>query len=641
MWSRKLGAFNVGEPTAIIFELAVSDLRADMLFGYYQALTNESFLIRFDIENGSILASRSFPNIFISDVTFLNNGWAFSARLDDKPLVALFDEAFNIVKVVGLNQDQISGRIYLKSNPLHGQLVVMISSFRSTGILTLDRDLQILESSQFKDFSLGDFQVFIKSNKAFLAMTGNSLKQNDDDLVYVSMPLLKEDRMCPGGEWCVQTYDAEIFIRSGVVVSQEFRLLVSTDRPVWRSLTGTSVAFCDDNPEKVGVEAFFNIRDTVCTGLPVEIQDLRNGGAVSVIWELEGSIGSNTSALNPGAFRYLLPGKYILRQTAFGVCSQDVYETELIVLQQPSVTLPGDTLLCSDSVFTVLPDFSSEFSGTWNDQPGSERVISQSGLYYFSVSNEDVCVQTDSFRVDFFRDSLSLSGLSVLCEGPFTLTNPLSIPFLEYSWSVDPPVLPDLEAVDLLYFDFLPADNYQISYSLLSDDCPLTASFEVVVLEAPKITPIPDQRLGKGSVFLQPQVSGDFSKVQWSDFSEQLSRNIENPGAYSLTVSNEGCSDSIIFIVYPAYSIFAPTAFRPEGSFNPLFRIYTNDEIQVDDLEIFDRWGNLLIKVDNQYGWDGTVKGYECLPGVFIYKAVGRTVEGLVVPLEGEVTLLR
>jgi hypothetical protein len=288
IWSRKLGAFNVGEPTAIIFELAISDLRTDILFGYYQALTNESYLIRLDMDNGSILASRSFPDILISDVTFLVNGWAFSGTLDDKPLVALFDDAFNVVKVVGLNQDQIRGRIYLKSNPLHGQLVVMISNFRSTGILTLDEDLLILESSQFKDFSLGDFQVFLKSNKAFLAMTGNSLKQNDDDLVYVSMPLLKEDRMCPGGEWCVQTFDAEINIRSGIVVSQEFRLTVSTDRPVWRSLTGTSVAFCDDTPEKVGVEAFFDIRDTVCTGLPVEIRDLRNGGAVSVFWELEG-----------------------------------------------------------------------------------------------------------------------------------------------------------------------------------------------------------------------------------------------------------------------------------------------------------------------------------------------------------------
>jgi gliding motility-associated-like protein len=161
-----------------------------------------------------------------------------------------------------------------------------------------------------------------------------------------------------------------------------------------------------------------------------------------------------------------------------------------------------------------------------------------------------------------------------------------------------------------------------------------------MIFETPNIMPLPPIRLRKSGALLSPVINGAYTTFSWSDGDFNLTRLIGNPGVYTLVVANNFCSDSSEFIILPPFSIYAPTAFRPSGIFNPNFKIYTNGEINISTFDIFDRWGNFLVTCDNDKGWDGTVRGKQVQPGVFIFQAKGSTKEGETELLSGEINLI-
>ena len=108
-------------------------------------------------------------------------------------------------------------------------------------------------------------------------------------------------------------------------------------------------------------------------------------------------------------------------------------------------------------------------------------------------------------------------------------------------------------------------------------------------------------------------------------------------GNYSLTITDgNGCSKSFDFYV-PLHSDndftaactpqwYAPTAFSPNNDgINDRYIFYANERaIRIEQLQIWDRWGNLVFQAndipfnDGSLGWDGTLKGREMLPAVFV-----------------------
>jgi gliding motility-associated-like protein len=65
--------------------------------------------------------------------------------------------------------------------------------------------------------------------------------------------------------------------------------------------------------------------------------------------------------------------------------------------------------------------------------------------------------------------------------------------------------------------------------------------------------------------------------------------------------------------------LFIPNAFSP-GDGNPYFEIYTNQVFDKFEVEIFDRWGELVYESDNQYfGWDGSYRANPAPMGVYVF----------------------
>lgn len=125
-----------------------------------------------------------------------------------------------------------------------------------------------------------------------------------------------------------------------------------------------------------------------------------------------------------------------------------------------------------------------------------------------------------------------------------------------------------------------------------------------------------------------------------------------NDGFYSLQVVNaNGCLgvDSFFVRVRKNYEIYPPNVFSPNGdNINDLFYVHGSKSLlQIDEMLIFDRWGNLLYVGKNlapanpTQGWDGQSKGEKCLPGVYVYQIKGRFLDGHVKTISGDITLLR
>ncbi len=121
---------------------------------------------------------------------------------------------------------------------------------------------------------------------------------------------------------------------------------------------------------------------------------------------------------------------------------------------------------------------------------------------------------------------------------------------------------------------------------------------------------------------------------------------------YTLRITNEnGCTseDDVHIGVNIVRPFYAPNAFSPNGDgVNDWFSVFSTDiAIDIDDLMVFDRWGNMVYRDRNvplnnpSTGWDGTYKGKKLNPDVYIWVANVRYLDDVVIQFSGDVTLVK
>ncbi len=110
----------------------------------------------------------------------------------------------------------------------------------------------------------------------------------------------------------------------------------------------------------------------------------------------------------------------------------------------------------------------------------------------------------------------------------------------------------------------------------------------------------------------------------------------------------EGCPavDSIRLWVEP--NVYVPNVFAPASvSGNAHFFLSSRYPLPIEDLSIYDRWGELVYEDknfavnDETRGWDGVFRGKECDPGVFVWHVEVEYLDGYREALSGNVTLIR
>ena len=126
------------------------------------------------------------------------------------------------------------------------------------------------------------------------------------------------------------------------------------------------------------------------------------------------------------------------------------------------------------------------------------------------------------------------------------------------------------------------------------------------------------------------------------------------PTNFEITAINEfGCevSDAVFVEVDAQFDdqVFAPNAITPNGDgVNDFFKLFGSAAVaEIEELTVFNRWGNLMYEGNNlppgddfMVGWDGRFDGTAVDPGVYAWIANVRFIDNTILVFKGTVNLI-
>jgi gliding motility-associated-like protein len=112
----------------------------------------------------------------------------------------------------------------------------------------------------------------------------------------------------------------------------------------------------------------------------------------------------------------------------------------------------------------------------------------------------------------------------------------------------------------------------------------------------------------------------------------------------------EASRDVTVIVVCDGRNYFIPNTFSPNGDgVNDIFGPRGKGIARINDMQIFNRWGQLVFEKKNFVandgtsagGWDGTFKGKPAPADVYVYTIEFVCENGAIIPYTGNVALIR
>ncbi len=433
------------------------------------------------------------------------------------------------------------------------------------------------------------------------------------------------------------------------------------------STSATATALADQQPPSVTAQGGI----VTCATPALSLSASANPTTVSWIWT--GPNGFSSTSQTPSAS---LPGTYTVVATNLSNgCSASATATVLADQQPPQVSIPNPPLLtCNTTQVSLSAQVAPTGSYTylWTSPDGSissgnntaTANTSTTGTYTVIVTNlQNGCSASASTTVR--ADSATISGAQiqprdVSCFGK--KDGALRILSVQggtppYLYAIDNgPLSPQVE------FSPLQPGKYALHIQD-ANGCEWTTSFsigepdELLVELGPDTTILLGDaiRISLDNVVNFPgRVSS--ARLEPAEWQDSLGRDLYpiNSFRYALTVvDSNGCraSDSRLVLVDKTRFVYIPNVFTPaSANENGLFFIsarYPRHVVNIKSLLIFDRWGNAVFERfnfppnDPALGWDGTTRGTQAPPGVYVYYAEVEFVDGETILYKGDVTIVR
>lgn len=281
------------------------------------------------------------------------------------------------------------------------------------------------------------------------------------------------------------------------------------------------------------------------------------------------------------------------------------------------------------------------------------------GLYLVIANDNNGCTKTDTISVASpVADSIIITTDSTSCFGPQYTDGAIHITGLTaqnmpYQYSVDSGLYQysgDFYGLGAGLHSLVAQNNFGcLTYWQAVIGTPVEGFVSVL----PKDTTL---QLGESiqlSSSFYPYPTSAITNYNWSpaialnciDCPDPVAFPYNRQNQYVLTVTyNKGCiaTDSLTIVVLNNLKVYIPNSFSPNGDGNnDVFLIY-GEAIKTIDLKVFNRWGELIFKTENQFqGWDGTYKGEMQNPGVYVYDAKITFLDDKTNQRAGSITLIR
>ena len=295
---------------------------------------------------------------------------------------------------------------------------------------------------------------------------------------------------------------------------------------------------------------------------------------------------------------------------------------------------------------------------------GQTRVVVE-------LTSSEICstqpVATDTILIDVTErvvPTISILTLTPFCSNtPGTLNAISSIPGGIITWMMNNDTLPIRSGG--LTMSNIPNPSVFSAFvtnlaGCITNSSATSAPVTINVFPSPTVNAGTDQTIIYGrSAQLNAEVtpsSGQYTYF-WTPSNTLSLGNIKNPVAKPLDTLNRyvvqvrnlsGCiaSDTVNVRVTLNYEVFVPSAFSPNGDSNNDVLYVRSADNQIKEgqftFRIFDEFGELLFEsFSKQYGWDGTFKDKNVIPGIYVYHCFGIFNDNKTFDVSGKVILMR
>ncbi|MGN6568027.1 MAG: gliding motility-associated C-terminal domain-containing protein [Flavipsychrobacter sp.] len=393
----------------------------------------------------------------------------------------------------------------------------------------------------------------------------------------------------------------------------------------------------------------------ICRGNAVTV---KASGAKNYSWFPASGLACTTcdsTIANPGATT-----TYTVVGTAANGCT-DTQQVKITVNQPPTVSAGNDTILCNGDKIQLKASGATTYnwspSATLSCATCSNPWASPPVTITYSVTGADIygCLDSDNITVTVLdKKQTAIGAGDSICKGKSAQL--YASGGTSYLWSPaaslnsnnvpDPIATPDVTT------------TYKV---IVSQSTCFTDSFYVTVLVYPPISVNagPDQNVIAGSsVQLQATATGA-TTYTWSPVNDLSCADCLDPVAtpattttYTITVTNAGgckaTDDVTLNVRCDKSQVFIPNTFTPNGDgVNDRFYASGKGVTIIKRFSIYNRWGQLIYNANNipindpNYGWDGTFKGEQVKPDVFVYIIDATCESGEPIQLKGDISLVR
>jgi gliding motility-associated-like protein len=379
---------------------------------------------------------------------------------------------------------------------------------------------------------------------------------------------------------------------------------------------------------------------TVCSGLTATVNAM---GALSYVW----SSGELTSAITINKIcEGGLPqvNSYTVTGTSAEGCTATA-SGEVTVLCTPSLTLTGDTLLCTGTTGTLTATGAGSMS--WSTgSTGSSISISPTatGTYTATLTDANGCKNTKTITVKVSSPPVAGITGGNICPGmSATLT---ASGGGTYRWNT---------GATTQVINPSTAGSYSVMVSV--GKCKDTAYKTITLATLPTAVVSPNQSIYEGQS-ANLSASGGLSYV-WINGMNGKSITVfpKTSTVYCVTVYDvNSCSDTACVKVTvssckEAGELFLPTAFSPnEDGENDYLQIYYGAVSCIKSMKllIHNRWGEKVYETTSpEFKWDGVYNsgflknGQQASTEVYVYQFTAELLDGRSIKQKGNITMVR
>lgn len=368
--------------------------------------------------------------------------------------------------------------------------------------------------------------------------------------------------------------------------------------------------------------------DAACSNFTIQFENtttsLQN---VNWHWNFGDNSTDSVSNMASPSHIYATPGSYNVKLSAENGCMTSVVKNSIEVYELLNFSLGQDTAFCFDTPLVLAgPDKTNAHYRWSNGSAGKDLTIQFEGTYWLTISRSQ-CVFSDTVTVSYQDcefcktiNSFSLGSDDAICPGDtLTITGP------------------DFFNADFLWSNGLTEKKINVIrpgtvwLRVTRGKCDTTDTLTVRNKDCEFCHVYPDSfSLGNDTTICQGDElslkSPDLPNAVfvWNTASNQNTIRISQAGQYWVQAIFGDCFLADTLVVHtldcPACTITVPNVFTPgSDGLNDTFMFPSNCLSLTYQLDIYNRWGEIVFETSDQKGWDGKFRGQDADAEIYFF----------------------